>query len=142
MASKTLYVLYNADASVLGKLSYGYRKVTQSKDCENPACAACDITHGGLSLKETPQWIAAKEEIEAAGLKIVQWHRDEISSPLKEFLKKEGIKYPTTILEESEGEYKEVVSSAELTACKGNPETFMLKLKEKGLLENKASVSL
>ncbi len=80
MASKTLYILYNADASVLGKLNYGYRKLRQSKDCDDPACAACDITHGGLSLKETPEWVEVKKEIEGSGLEIVQWHRDEISA--------------------------------------------------------------
>jgi hypothetical protein len=73
----TLYILYNADASIMGKLKYSYRKLKASPDCE-PACGACDITHGGLSLSETPAWVAAKKEIEAQGMKVVQWHRDEI----------------------------------------------------------------
>ena len=79
MAPQILYVLYNADASVLGKLRYGYRKFTSSKDAESE-CAACDITHGGLSLKETDAWVKAKKEIEASpGTTIIQWHRDELS---------------------------------------------------------------
>jgi len=32
MASRTLYIIYNADASILGKLNYGYRKLTAPKD--------------------------------------------------------------------------------------------------------------
>ena len=80
MAAKTLYVLYNADASVLGKLRYGYKKVC-NKSADNPECAACEITHGGLSLKETPQWVQAKREIEESGaVKVIQWHRDELSA--------------------------------------------------------------
>jgi hypothetical protein len=80
MAKQTLYVLYNADASVLGKLRYGYRKITCPKDAESE-CAACDITHGGLSLKETDAWVNAKKEIESSSeTSVVQWHRDELSS--------------------------------------------------------------
>jgi hypothetical protein len=43
-----------------------------------------DITHGGLSLKETPAWLEAKKEIEASGCKVVQWHRDELSDEVCE----------------------------------------------------------
>ena len=77
--NQTLYVLYNADATVMGKLRYGYRKITCPKDA-GPECAACEITHGGLSLKETPSWLEVKKEIEGStGVKVVQWHRDELS---------------------------------------------------------------
>lgn len=80
MPQSFLYVLYNADGSVMGKLRYGYRKVTCPEDSEQ-VCPACDITHGGLSLNETPSWTAAKAEVEScAGVKVIQWHRDELSS--------------------------------------------------------------
>lgn len=79
MAPPTLYILYNADASVMGKLSYSYRKLT-SKDPDKPACAACDITHGGLHLDETSQWKTAKAEIVGSGAvkEVKQLHRDEL----------------------------------------------------------------
>ncbi|MDI1486558.1 MAG: hypothetical protein OHK93_005789 [Ramalina farinacea] len=76
MATKTLFILYNADASIMGKLKYSYRKLTTSKDC-TPACAACDITHGGLHLDETSDWkrvkgeVAAKTEEGGAGYDVV-----------------------------------------------------------------------
>lgn len=73
----TLYILYNASSTLLGKLSYGYKKISCPKDAD-PICAACEITHGGLSLKETPAWSAAKTVIESEGIKVVQWHRDEM----------------------------------------------------------------
>ena len=77
---RTLYLIYNADGSILGKLRYGYRKVTAPAD-RGPVCAACDLTHGGMSLSETPAWVAAKAEIEhSSNLKVVQWHRDELST--------------------------------------------------------------
>lgn len=75
MSPPTLFILYNADASVLGKLNYGYRKLTSSKN--NPACAACDITHGGLHLEETVEWKKVKQEI-ANDVDLKQLHRDEL----------------------------------------------------------------
>jgi hypothetical protein len=78
MASRTLYIIYNADASLLGKINYGYRKLTAPKD--KPACAACDITHGGLHLDETAEWKKAKEEMttEAENVTLKQLHRDQM----------------------------------------------------------------
>lgn len=78
MAPRTLYILYNADASLLGKLTYSYRKLTAPKD--QPACAACDITHGGLHLDETAEWRDAKVEIarEAEDVALRQLHRDQM----------------------------------------------------------------
>lgn len=80
MASRTLYIIYNADASLMGKLNYGYRKLTAGKD--KPACAACDITHGGLHLDETAEWKKAKEEMarEAENVTLKQLHRDQMGA--------------------------------------------------------------
>jgi hypothetical protein len=76
---KTLYVIYNANGSFFGKLQYGYRKMTCNKQQDNP-CAACDITHGGLSLNETPAWQEAKRKIQDSyGLPIKQLHLDELT---------------------------------------------------------------
>ena len=78
MAPTTLYILYNANSTLLGKLSYSYRKITCSKS-DDPACAACDITHGGLHLDETAAWKAAKADLTKSGdLEIKQLHRDEL----------------------------------------------------------------
>ena len=80
----TLYILYNADASILGKLHYGYRKLTAPKD--KPACAACDITHGGLHLDETAVWKEAKAEITKDGdVEVKQMHRDEMTGEVGSF---------------------------------------------------------
>ena len=72
----TLYILYNAKSTLLGKLNYSYRHITAPKD--QPACAACDLTHGGLNLDETAEWKALKEEFSRGGLVVVQQHRDEM----------------------------------------------------------------
>lgn len=79
--ASTIYILYNAKASLLGKLSYTCRKLSAPAD-QSP-CAACDLTHGGLRLKESDEWRATKQKIPA---QVKQLHTDElapgVSSPL------------------------------------------------------------
>ncbi|RAR11994.1 cholesterol 25-hydroxylase-like protein [Stemphylium lycopersici] len=131
MPAATLYVLYNADASVLGKLKYGYRKLSNSS-ADNPACAACDITHGGLSLSETPGWKDAKKQIEAgSGCQVVQWHKDELSSEMKEFVSANNVKYPAVVAK-GDGGLEVAVTSSELATFKGDAAMLVKKLQEKG----------
>ncbi|KAL8848484.1 MAG: hypothetical protein Q9221_006486 [Calogaya cf. arnoldii] len=131
MATTTLYILYNADASVMGKLTYGYKKLT-NKDKDKPTCAACDITHGGLSLDETSQWKAAKKELlETGALKDVkQFHRDELDQETKEFVQSQGLKFPMVLAQDEGSGLRSVMSSEELATSKGDPQTFMKKIRE------------
>lgn len=77
--ARTLYVLYNANGTAFGKLSYGYKKLTSSSD--KPICAACELTHGGLRLDENEAWKLAKTQIEKeGGSEVKQLHRDELGA--------------------------------------------------------------
>lgn len=77
--TRTLYVLYNANGTAFGKLSYGYKKLTSASD--KPICAACEITHGGLRLDENEGWKAAKAQIQKEGdMEVKQLHRDELGA--------------------------------------------------------------
>lgn len=76
--STRIFVLYNAKASLLGKLSYGYRKLCAPAD-DSP-CAACDLTHGGLKLQESEEWKATKAKIPAT---VEQRHIDELTSEVR-----------------------------------------------------------
>ncbi len=69
-----IYILYNANASALGKVQYAYRKMTAPAD--NSPCAACDLTHGGLRFSETKNWTETRNRIAA---EVKQVHRDEAS---------------------------------------------------------------
>ncbi|KAL8885703.1 MAG: hypothetical protein Q9205_007678 [Flavoplaca limonia] len=130
-ATPTLYILYNADASVMGKLSYGYKKLT-NKDKDKPTCAACDITHGGLSLDETPQWKAAKKDlVESGAVKDVkQFHRDELDQETKEFVQSQGLHFPMVLAQNEGSGLRSVMSSEELATFKGDPQTFVTKIRE------------
>lgn len=88
MASTTqpaarVVIIYNADGTLRGKVAYAYRKLFPRDDgtTAQPACGNCDITHGGLSLSETPAWRTRKAALEQElGVKIEQRHRDELDS--------------------------------------------------------------
>lgn len=141
---RQLLIIYNADASVRGKLNYAYRKLSSSS-AENPACAACDITHGGLSLKEVPNWTSAKKEIEGEGLEVVQWHRDEIEPRVKDWIREQGIRYPVVLARPSDqgkDDMQVVADSGELAQCAGDATKLVQILKEKNLFPGASTSSL
>jgi len=70
-----IYILYNAKASLFGKLTYACRKLSAPAD--QSACAACDLTHGGLRLNESDEWKATKQKIPA---QVRQLHTDELTA--------------------------------------------------------------
>lgn len=142
MTSKQdLIIIYNADSTIRGKLAYAYRKVTSSSK-ENPACAACDITHGGLSLDEVAGWKDAKKKIESEGFRVLQWHRDEVEEPVKQWAKSNDQRYPLVLLRK-DGEMTLVADTPDLVSCAGDPNQLVEKLKEKKLISgDKAQTSL
>ncbi|CAK3962384.1 Hypothetical predicted protein [Lecanosticta acicola] len=137
-----LVIIYNADSSVRGKLAYAYRKFTSSSK-ENPACAACDITHGGLSLNEVDGWKTARKDIEAHGFKVVQWHRDQVEENVKTWAKSNNYRYPL-VLSRKDGTMELVADTPDLVSCAGDPKRLVELLKEKKLIEggDKAQASL
>ena len=137
MATPTqLLIIYNADSTLRGKLTYAYRKISSSP-AQDPACAACDITHGGLSLKEVPGWTKAKSDIEGQGVHVVQWHRDEIEADVKTWIGENGVRYPVVLAREGkEGVkgLKVVVDYSELAECAGDATRLVAILREKRVL--------
>ncbi|KAL8692677.1 MAG: hypothetical protein Q9218_002350 [Villophora microphyllina] len=132
MAPPSLYILYNADASVMGKLSYGYRKLT-SKDPDKPACAACDITHGGLRLDETAQWKSVKADFVKSGAvkEVKQLHRDELDTETKAFVQSQSLQYPMVLAQREAGELRVVMDEKQLAGFKGDSHAFLQILKER-----------
>lgn len=102
---------------------------------------ACDITHGGLSLSESPRWLEAKKEIEDNGVKVVQWHRDEISRNVGDFVKSNGIRYPAILLDASDGSYTIIMTNKDLNACASDPKALVEELHKKDILSDKKTSS-
>lgn len=158
----TLYVIYNANGSVLGKLQYGYKKLTWDKSQRDTPCAACDITHGGLSLNPTQAWIDTKKKIEEsrAGLQVKEIHRDELpaevspqlemytfqifvsfffnfcfnSIKVSDYIKKNEISLPVALMKPSNGDLRVVIDKTALNGCNGDAAKFLELLKAEGII--------
>lgn len=142
-ATRQLLIIYNADSTLRGKVAYAYRKLSGSSQ-QDPACAACDITHGGLSLKEVPNWTKTKSDIEAQGLQVVQWHRDEVEADVKAWIGEQGVRYPVVLTREGkEGakDVKVVMDYSELAECAGDASKMVAILKEKKVLKSDEATS-
>lgn len=142
-AKPQIIIIYNADSTIRGKINYVYRKISSSSE-ENPACAACDLTHGGLSLKEVPGWVKTKQEIESKGYEVIQWHRDEIKPDVKDWVKENTVRYPVVLSREKPDASKDlrvVADSSELASCAGDATKLVEILKSKDLLQDSSSTS-
>lgn len=133
----TIYIVYNAKSTLLGKMSYVYRKTTCPDPGMNPACAACELTHGpSLSLHESSQWQQTKACISNAN--IVQVHLDGRPGPLFQWMKQHSIRSPAVILkpvtqsDQVEGEsYKILLTAEDLARVRDNHEMFLRTLKSR-----------
>jgi hypothetical protein len=88
-----------------------------------PILIGIEISSGGLSLKEVPGWIKTKQDIEAKGFEVIQWHRDEIKPDVKDWIKTSGVTYPVVLARtkpEASEDLKVVADTKELASCAGD----------------------
>lgn len=87
---------------------------------------------------------------------MIQLHRDEVFPEvgveasqleliaeflqLKSFLETNGLRYPLIVLADHKGGLEQVLSSSDLTACKGDPKAMVAKLRDIGLLQAQPSL--
>lgn len=121
----TIYILYNANASLLGKAQYAIKKLRAPADAS--PCNACDLTHGGLRLNEMAEWTLAKKRIHAT---VEQLHKDEASEEIREFMVKEEIGYPAVLGRSQAGEgLKKIMGVTELAPVSKDHHAFLRALK-------------
>jgi hypothetical protein len=84
MPDLELFIIYNNSTSFLGKLGYGFRRLSTTAE-HTSACAASDLTHGGSidSEDEKPEWQAAKKLIPGT---VQQLHYDHVPADVRQFL--------------------------------------------------------
>lgn len=133
----TVYIVYNAKSTLLGKVNYVYRKATCPNPATNPACAACELTHGpSLSLSESSQWKETKACISNAN--IVQIHLDERPGPLFQWMKKHAISTPAVIVKpvissnkEGSESFKVLLTAEDLSHARKDHREFLRMLKSR-----------
>lgn len=78
----------------------------------------------------------------------MEWNANDLGgdrangSQLKSFLQEKGFRYPLVVLDQGNGNFKEILRSDELNRCKGDAEQFVLALKDKGLMQRKDQQAL
>ena len=126
--SPTLYIIYNASSTLLGKLNYVYRKQTCPDPSTNPACAACELTHGpSLSLRESSEWKTTKAHIKQAN--IAQVHTDERPASLAQWMDRERVSAPAVVVETQPSDFRMLVSSEELAQVSHDHREFLTLLR-------------
>ena len=116
-----LLVVYDADGSLVGEVSYIVGHALGLREC-----AACDITHRPFSLAgkpadgswEKPEWRAFKKRLP---MPVEQLHRDELSEKRKESLfgRQRATKLPLVAGERNDGSISVIVTADQLSACHG-----------------------
>jgi hypothetical protein len=133
----TIYIIYNAKSTLLGKINYVYRKTTCPDPAINPACAACELTHGpSLSLSESSRWKQTKACISNAN--IAQIHLDERPGPLFQWMKQHAISTPAVIIkpvissdQEGSGAFKVLLTAEDLSHVRTDHGEFLRMLKSR-----------
>lgn len=92
-------------------------------------------------MSESPKWVESKKEIEDSGVKVVQWHRDEISKSVQDYVKTNGIRYPAVLLGEGDASYSSIMTNQDLNACSGDPKALVEELHKKGIISGKGAGS-
>lgn len=70
---------------------------------------------------------------------MVQWHRDEISGSLVDYVKTNNVKYPAVILDAGDARYTKIMTNQDLNACGGDPKALVAELQKKDVLLSKTS---
>ena len=105
-----LFGIYHANGGIIGELAYAFGKVTGRAKCE-----LCDITHS-IAWKKR-EW---KNLVDKTGIDIKLIHLNEQSVKMRAFT---SGKTPCVVYE-SEGNFHELLSKADLQNCHGKVNIF------------------
>lgn len=72
---------------------------------------------------------------------MVQWHRDEITGSLKEYVKSTNLRYPAVVLDAGNASYTNIMTNQDLNACGGDPKALVEELQKKDVLSSQKAGS-
>ena len=116
-----MYIIYNADGTVLGELSYIAKKVFG-----NGHCAACDITHSFTEMGEKSEFKQCKTRL---AIEIKTIHRDELLPGMEIAVKSHGL--PLVLKEDGPSNFTVILNAEELDMMKGSVTLFEESLTQK-----------
>ncbi|KIV97851.1 hypothetical protein PV10_01556 [Exophiala mesophila] len=118
---QTIYIVYSNSTKFFGQLAYGIRRM--STTVGSTPCPALELTHGGLSTTERPEWVEAKKSIP---IPIQQLHYDEIPSDLKKFIESNKYEYPCVVAKGgTSGRFNVLLADSEISDYAEDPAKFV-----------------
>ncbi len=112
--SLTIYCIYDANGSVIGELSYFFKKIFFGFKC-----SMCDITHNTFTEKN--DW---RSRLAESDLNIKALHLDELTEELSNF----SFGKTPCVIGKNGAQYKLIFDNSDLEKFKGNTEYFFNEL--------------
>lgn len=115
----TLYGVYDADATILGELSYwlGARIGVRH-------CSLCDITHS--LFKQKAAWQNCQTELKTThNIELLAFHRNDQPDQVRKVI---AGNYPAVVAQDESGQFRLFMTDAEISQCESSPEQFMAEI--------------
>jgi hypothetical protein len=117
-----LYGVYDADATILGELSYWFGARLGVRHC-----SLCDITHSLFKQKST--WQECVKELKAKhGVEFQAYHRNDQPDQVREVI---SGNYPAVVAEDESGKFSLFMDDAEISNSHSSPEDFLAQIIER-----------
>jgi hypothetical protein len=114
-----LYGVYDADATILGELSYWFGARLGVRHC-----SLCDITHSLFKQKST--WLECVEELSAKhGVDFQAFHRNDQPDQVRRVI---AGNYPAVVAQDELGRFQLFMTNAEISKCDSSPEQFIAQI--------------
>jgi len=115
----TLYGVYDADATILGELSYWFGARLGVRHC-----SLCDITHS--LFRQRAEWQARQQELkDNYGVDFQAYHRNDQPAEVRKVI---AGNYPAVVAKDEVGNFSLFMSDAEIERCNGSPQLFMAEI--------------
>jgi hypothetical protein len=115
----TLYGVYDADATILGELSYWFGARLGIRHC-----SLCDITHS--LFRQRAQWQDLRQELKNNhGVDFQAFHRNDQPAEVRKVI---NGNYPAVVAQDELGKLTLFMDNAEIGRCVGSPEQFMTEI--------------
>ena len=114
-----LYGVYDADATILGELSYWFGARLGVRHC-----SLCDITHSVFKQKSTWQ-DCVKELKNKHGIDFQAYHRNDQPDQVMKVI---AGNYPAVAAENESGKFSLFMTDAEISNCHSSPDRFLAEI--------------
>jgi hypothetical protein len=115
----TLYGVYDADATILGEVSYWFGARLGVRHC-----SLCDITHS--LFRQRSIWQEKQQELkDNHGVDFQAFHRNDQPAEVRIVI---AGSYPAVVAQDELGNFSLFMSDAEISRCDGSAELFMAEI--------------